>query len=855
MRYVDADCNDKPIEPSLVERYHDKIWEATTLLGELAKRAIGEKEIRAFRLGVQKDRITIPIKNSQGIFVNVRKHLPGAKDKPKLLNVRNRGKLRLFPIDQLKYSKLLIVGGELKAIAATSHLNKHDIGVVTATGGEGNWSSKLNGHFKDKDLWVCFDIDKAGVAGAEARCSQLVSVAKSISLVTLPLDIAEHPTGDINDFLYLNGDLHRLLLDSTPWTPAVTVKPDETPIGVTLAESMQPEFALKRVNITALSSAVDASPYLVPKSVKITCDKEQPICGICPVFSHDLENIMTIDPEADSLIEMSASAKTVRRDAVRSALGIPKCKSVDFDIQEFYRLDEALITENLDMSNVSADKTKLGCVFVDCKPGLLQSYDMVGRIVPHPRTQKATLIVSESESVEDSLNTFELEDHDELKIFQPKEWTVAGIKEKFDELYSELEPRVTKIFHRRDMHILTDLTYHSCLFMRIGDMDVKGWVETLVVGDSSQGKSWVTTNLAEFYGLGEKVECKNSTVAGLLGGLQKINDRWFASWGVIPMHDRRLVILEELKGMSRNVFSKLTDMRSTGIAEIPKIERQKTHARTRLIALSNPRSSQPVMSYSFGVDVIQELIINLEDIRRFDACMVISEDEVDPGLVQMGMPVIKTEAKFTPELCRTLILWAWTRKPEEVLIDPVWDHIKKSSIKMCATFTERVPIVDKGSMKYKIARLSVAVACRTFSIGENDSVNVRKCHVDYVVDYLTRIYSTNAFGYDRFTKAIKAREEIKNVSLVISTINKLPFRDEWIESALASTLMDERDMCDWCGYDMAEARGLMGILVRNNALMRDGRAYRKTPKFIEVLKRLEATQVPAHMTDDVNQEY
>ena len=72
--------------------------------------------------------------------------------------------------------------------------------------------------------------------------------------------------------------------------------------------------------------------------------------------------------------------------------------------------------------------------------------------------------------------------------------------------------------------------------------------------------------LMDHYKLGARHECKNATSAGLLGGLQQLGSRWFVSWGIIPMHDKRLVVLEEIKGTPIEVLAKLTDMRSSGIA-------------------------------------------------------------------------------------------------------------------------------------------------------------------------------------------------------------------------------------------------------------------------------------------------
>lgn len=849
LRYGDVD--DKPIEAQVVEKAHKNL--SQKFKKELARRSIYDNGIRKYRLGEQSGRITIPIRNSMGQFVNIRKHAIDGGAGKKVINIRGRGKMRLFPIDQFKHDTIVIVGGELKAIACEHILNPLDIGVVTASGGEGNWKEEFNPLFRDKKVYVCLDIDETGVTAAEIRCIQLFAFASTVHFVKLPLSVEEFPNGDVADFLSIGGDLPGLLERTEVWEPEneATNETAEA-IALILPQAIQPENTLKRISLSAVASAIDSSPYLVPKDVTPSCDKSQPMCGICPLKRHVKGESVCICPESEGLIEMTATTKKARRDAIMHALGVPKCKSVDFAVTSYYKLDDAIISDDLNIVNVVSDKTRLNAIFVDCDPQLLETYELTGKIVPHPKTQKAAFIVSKSKPIDDSLSTFKLEQ--DLAHFQPDKWTVDEIENKLNAIYGELEPRVTRIYERRDMHILVDLAYHSTLFMRVGDMSVKAWVEVLIAGDSSQGKSWVTGNLAEFYGLGEKVECKNATVAGLLGGLQKVNERWFASWGVIPTHDRRLVILEELKGMHKSVFSKLTDMRSSGIAEIPKIERQRTHARTRLIALSNPRSALPVSSYSFGIEVVRELIINLEDVRRFDACMVIGESEVSPSLLQIGIRDNGNSEVYDQASCRSLILWAWTRTAEQVVMDPIWDYICEVAGKICARFTERIPIVDKGSMKYKLGRLAAAVACRTFSTDDGETLVVRRCHVDFIERYLTRIYSTAVFGYDRYTDAITARESLKNPEKLRKVLLALPHRESFIPACLAAQTIDAQDVSDWTGYDMGEAKGLMSVLVRSNALVREQKQYRKTPKFIVLLKQIEAegpSEVPSHMKEDV----
>ena len=370
----------------------------------------------------------------------------------------------------------------------------------------------------------------------------------------------------------------------------------------------------------------------------------------------------------------------------------------------------------------------------------------------------------------------------------------------------------------------------------------KGWVESLITGDSSQGKSETIIRLMKHYGVGERIECKNATVAGLLGGLQQVSsgNRWFVTWGVIPTHDKRLVILEEIKGTSTDVIGKLTDMRSSGVAEIPKIEKRRTHARTRLIMVSNPRSDMPLSAYNFGIEAVRELIGGLEDIRRFDVVLLTSAEQIPVDTLnklQRYRPKVKHP--HTDKLCHSLILWAWTRDSEQVLFTPeATDLILSEATRLCSIFTEIIPIVDRGSMRFKISRLAIALACRTFSEQDLHAVIVRECHVKYVTKFLEETYSKNIFGYKDFSDAIGASNVLIDPEMLTKRILQTPFPHDFVQQLLYTNAIEFRDICDWCGWEKGATTQMLSLLVRKNALQRDGRGYRKTAKFIVFLKEL-----------------
>lgn len=849
----------KTIDPTVVEKYHERIWSAGPLKQELYARGLNDDTIRQRRLGVDdNNRISIPITNKNGAYVNIRRYRPGAPSKDKMKNTRGMGKVRLYPHDQLSFNTIIIAGGECKALVLAQELNKYGIGAVCATAGEDNWEAEFSPEFKGKRVYVCYDIDEQGQVGGSKICARVKTFANWVGQIRLPLDIEKYPHGDVNDYFGLEhhtADEFLLLLESTlEWVPTIVNPQVDDEEGSTtddiellpLSQVTHAQYAKKRIITKAVITAMDTTPYLVPRDVAVECDRNQPNCAQCPVYAHDPGSdftVLTINRTSPAIIELVNAGKKGKRDTIREGLRIPACKTCVFHERTHYNVEDVRLSPQLEISSRTQDGIMLPALTISHGLEMNVAYELHGRTFPHPRTQQAILLVGQATPAEDALDTYKPSDEDLvlLKTFQPTEWTVDALQEKLETIYTDLSANITRIFDRFDLHLIVDLAFHSPLLIPFDGRLEKGWAEVLVIGDSAQGKSEVTKRLMEHYGLGEKIEVKNASVAGLLGGLAQMGNRWMVQWGVIPRHDRRLVVLEELKGASIETISKLTDMRSSGIAELDKIEKRRTHARTRLIALSNPRSDQPLASYSYGVEAVRELIGSPEDLRRFDAVLTLSASQVDPArlnLMSTSRPVVTHQ--FTPDLCKRAILWAWSRLESQVEFEPEAEiaALEHSNV-MCKIFVDVVPIVDRGSMRFKLARLAAGLAGRTASFGSSPQIlKVRKCHVDYVASMLMRMYCDPVCGYMQFSEAYRSTRALTSIDEIRKRVLATPYPTDFLEQMLHRDEIEIRDICDWTSWERNEATTLLSFLVRKHALIRDGRAYRKNPSFIELIRAL-----------------
>jgi hypothetical protein len=291
-----------------------------------------------------------------------------------------------------------------------------------------------------------------------------------------------------------------------------------------------------------------------------------------------------------------------------------------------------------------------------------------------------------------------------------------------------------------------------------------------------------------------------------------------------------------LKGMETELISKLTDMRSSGIAELPKIEKRRTHARTRLIALSNPRSGRPLASYNHGILAIKELIFNLEDIRRFDLALLVSSEDVSAAEIsRLQIESVAVTPKYLSELCRQLVLWAWTVSNVEFEDE---DYIAKQAIELTTKYHDSIPLVDRGTMRHKLARLASALAARLYSTTDYTALQVKNYHVDYIYQYLDRMYSSTIFNYHEYSEVQEDYESFVDEDKVRSIISSLPSPDTFIRFVIRNPGFDTQDMMEWTGLEKETVFRFISALIQQMAVKRAANRYYLSASFIKLARSM-----------------
>jgi len=469
-------------------------------------------------------------------------------------------------------------------------------------------------------------------------------------------------------------------------------------------------------------------------------------------------------PDDPLILSMIEATKPGLAFAINESFGIPggKCGRLHHESSEHQSVDVLFARPALDHSDgsdVSPDAARykgITITSVGHHDLIANSTVMVvGALYANPRDQRKEFLAHEVAYTETVIDGFDMNDATILllKRFQAP----SDPLKKLAEISRALSNHITRIHGRPEMHALMDLTFHSILgFSFAGELIERGWLDSLIIGDTRTGKSLAAERLIRHYGGGELISCEAASFAGVVGGLQQMGGRdWAITWGVVPVNDRRLVVLDEISGLTPEDIAQMSDIRSSGQAKLTKIQQDATWARTRLLWMGNPRNAT-MANYTYGVDAIKPLIGNAEDIARFDLAMACTSFDVAAETI--NQPVSGGELKYTPEACHALLRWCWTRTAEHVqFLKPAEQLVFDLANEMGKRYIEDPPLVQAANIRTKIARVSVALAARLFSTDPSyQKVIVRPEHVKAACTFMNVLYGMPTFGYRERSKEILA---------------------------------------------------------------------------------------------------
>lgn len=700
--------------------------------------------------------------------IDIRTYTPGGD--PKVKSKPNATNGLIIPYDIWRRSHTtrvtIVCAGEKDMAVARSH----GLNAITLTGGEQAIPKFLN-CFKDRMVAICYDHDETGIAGAKKLAAALLPFARGVKIVTGFHDTCKEPKEDITDFFVKYHKRREDLIKYIEATPLFTPeeaaeqhvdKEKDVPI-TDLFTATQPQHINKLMRSNIQVVAVTDTTFTMPVSVMFEKfaehDGDALHTGACISWALEAQHL----GDALHLMDNNFSTDDIKKN-LRAIVKIPaKEKGVHIRTLASETVFKAYVTDMFETNVENAVPMEFQAYSIGTRLESGRKYLVTYKLVPHPyKGQQLTMIITDAKQADDSVSNFKVtpEIIQQLKVFQAIPGTTT---ERINILTAKVKGLLG--YNGNDTLIQAiDLAYHTALQFNFGSFkDIRGYLDTLIVGESRVGKSSTADTLRQHYGLGvfTSLAGNSATIPGLIGGSNKTTTGFQTRAGVIPQNHRGLVIFEEFGKCKQDVVSELTDIRSSNEVRIARVSGALVlPALVRMISLTNVKNTnggiKSIAAYPNGIAIITELVGTAEDIARYDLLVVLS----DRGNSQID-PFWQPEQPLSDAAYQARVRWIWSRTTEQIKIEKeVGLYIMERANELNKDFNCHIKIFGTEAWK-KLSRLSIAIAGYLVSSDETyENIVVQKEHVDYAEAFFRRIYDNETFKLKEYVQNERAYSTI-----------------------------------------------------------------------------------------------
>lgn len=837
----------RPLVPARTLQIYQETLQKDEKSRTLFSRATGltATSIDQFNIGLDLSsrRYTFPIANQFDDVVNVRFYRPKTVRKSTDIKIYSLvgdkgtakelryGEMELFPWILFKTytpdKPLFFMASERETMLAIQ-LN---LQAICSTGGEGSWNEEWTELLTNYEIGVCFDPDAGGIKAAKKIVATLQSVAPRTVSLTLPFNEKHKGDKDFDDWILsksgnqfallnlLSEDLEKISATSPSFpseTRRVAIAGDEWDVprffddGIHSLGEIRTRTELLNLCVytRGIIAAVASKSFDIPYKFKLKT-KHGISDFTLPIGRELVSFVGSNDSDVVAILSRLVGSNVLEWKSLAhipiAEVEVVPIADVGTESEGRYTVQRCYVLGKSIESNTPYELTVIPTT-------LTKTQEKICIIVTAVETSRAidNWVFNEKET-----NVF--------KTFRPAKG--ESVDEKLQRLADEIATNYTKIYSRPDWHIVALLSWFCPLAFNFpGEVSVqRGWLNTLAIGDTQTGKSKVVATLQSLLKLGDIVNAENCTFVGLVGGAIKTGSgQMMLRWGRIPLCDKKLVIIEELSGLSVEEISNMSEVRSVGIARLDKGGlASQTPARTRLIALSNVRPMQKNLAqYLSGVKAIQELIGHPEDISRFDLIITLIDSEVSSEVI--NSPIDETvEGSFTADTLRRLCQFSWSLKPSQIRItDAAYLLCLEWTKKMQEIYHPSVPIFKAASGRLLLARIAAAIATLQFS-WDGNLLNVEPVHIEAAVNLLRSLYDKPSFGYLEYSKQMQDREGIKHLEELTRSVKsniKPDILESVFENLIHSSKFTRDELAAIGSMQLFQADDLVGALLRSRVI-------------------------------------
>lgn len=803
-----------------VDAWHRDLLKKPKELEVLRSFGFTDKVIKELKVGLEDLRITIPIRSRRGHIINIRKYLPPHHrtekgTNPKCISVKGLGAKRYFPYTAFDEQVIYVVEGEKDCIAARSQ----GYNAVTSTGGSTIPTEEV-GLFRGKDVYLMLDSDAVGKRNTANYVSMLRPMAKSIHIVELP-------TKDYVDYYQLTGksdvsDFVKEVEDAQPAQGGGEAQ------EVSLVRSEFTEHLNLWVKLNNMSVVgVEPKVYTVPTKLRASCRNAKCNRPCALMIGGDEVAVVSIEPR--QMLQFVDSSDSAQESYLRKIFG---CKTVGSEPLEFINVQKIIFQESasfIDGLEESSFEHRYGIyMYTDYRLSATLKYNFEACRVTDPRSQQNYYVIRSAENV-GAITPVIAPEH--LQHFQRVASQSHTAAELLNRHYAEWMGALA-IEGRPDLFGAVLLTYCSVTEIPWAAGIIKGWLDTMVIGDTRTGKSQMAQRFVKTLGMGGYINGENARRTGVIGGVQRFGESWVVTWGAIPMNDRGLLIIDEASGLDVDDVKDLSSTRSSGAVTMNKIVRGEARARTRLLWLSNPRSGKNLSDFYWkGYGAFQEFIPVAEDQARFDLVLTAAREDID---VLEG---IEDETKPDVDAWHSLFAMAWSVSSGNIRMrKDMKPKVREAAHRLNDAFGGG-PLVVGVAVHEKLLRLACAFAVLSGSFLDNTLI-VDETHLQYAEELLSTTLNKPSFGYGDYIREFKRAQNKRsdNVEYVRALVTLHPA----LKILLSSSSFKGYQFQEILGIDRVESSKIMSDLITRGLLRpTSGATYVPDKMLMEIAKQME----------------
>lgn len=805
-----------------IESWHKNLCNMPREIEAMSEYGWTKQIVDDLHIGFYDDRIIIPIKSRTGYWVNARRYLPvhrrnSDSHNAKCLNIRKLGQKRYYPYEAFDEDKIYVVEGEKDCIAARAQ----GFNAVTSTGGSAIPSEEIY-LFKNKDVVLMLDTDSVGKRNVKNYVTLLKGVARSIQIVDLPVK-------DFADYYheYKNVDIDQYTRD---YAEVQQAEESVEATDITLVRSEFTENLNTWVKLNKMSvSGVEPKIYTIPTKLKVVC-KNAACSKPCPLaFSNSSDAAQYVDVDPRQMLQFVDSADSAQDTFLRKLYG---CRSVTAEPVDYINCQKVIFQESasfIDGLEESSFESRYGIyMYTDFRLNATLKYNFEACRVTDPRTQKNYYMIRSAENL-GMLRPVVNEDN--FEKFRKVARESLNFQELISTYYNEWMSALA-IEGRPDLFGALILTYCSVTEIPWQAGIIKGWLDTMVIGDTRTGKSQMAQRLVKTLGMGGYINGENARRTGVIGGVQRFGDSWVITWGAIPMNDRGLLIIDEASGLEVDDIKDLSSTRSSGAVTLNKIVKGEARARTRLIWLSNPRSGRNLADFYWkGYGAFQEFIPVAEDQARYDLVLTAAREDIDV------LDGIDSEVQPKVEPWIDLFNAAWGLPAEDIIFPQGFKaKVREVSHRINDEYGGG-PLIVGVAVHEKLLRICCAVAVLCGEIHEG-KLYVSEKHLEWAYEFLKMTLEKESFAYADYIREFKRAQSKKteNVKFIRGLLSVHPA----LRILLSSSSFKGFQFQEILGIDRTDSAKIMSDLITRGLLRPISNAtYVPDKLLMEIAKQME----------------